>query len=297
MSFVRKGADWYVNYCQLNGVTESGLKIVKEVIEGEPARRVRSGSMSRSISARFASRKMGFTIQAESLTLELASIYLKEFDSSVFGYWDQPAYRPDLSYRSGGRKVRVPVTMDFFVVSEGFIGFEECKPLEVLDRLAKKTPERYFFDALENEYQIPPLAKNLEGTGLGYRVVHERHVDHGKVENLINLYDLLDEPVTPMDRRRWLAARECLKDKGGQTIREIECVISGLDRLSILAAIAHGEFYVDLSSQCLAEPERVMVYAAVEDVKDENVASKKIDIPSEILQGTPKDMEERNNFV
>ena len=119
---------WFVLFLLIGSVIffiSCEKEVVNEIITSPPARRVNSRSMSSNLTCRFPSRKMGFTVQAESRSMELASIYIKEFDSAVMGYWDQPYHRPNLSYKSGSKNVRVPVTLDFFVISDGFIGFDD----------------------------------------------------------------------------------------------------------------------------------------------------------------------------
>lgn len=277
-------------FCQSKAVTERGLEIVNEIITSPPARRVNSRSMSPNLTCRFPSRKMGFTVQAESRSMELASIYIKEFDSAVMGYWDQPYHRPSLSYKSGSKNVRVPVTLDFFVISDGFIGFEECKPLDMLDKLSSKTPNRYCYDVTSKEYQIPPLAVYLEGTGLSYRVVSEQHIDKNYVENLSFLYDLLDEPVTLQDEHMWLAAKKLVELKGALTIEALENTIEGLSQVSILTSIAKEKLYVDLHTEVLSDPEKVVVYASLGSIKSESVAPEKLDfMPAE---GSPREIEQ-----
>jgi putative transposase len=282
----------YIKFCQARGVSQRGLEIVKEIITNPPYRRVNTRSMSPNLTCRFPSRKMGFTIQAESRSMELSSIYLKESDSSVIGYWDQPAHRPSLSYKSGSRNVRVSVTLDFFVISDEFIGFEECKPLETLRKLCLKKPERFCFDEGSDEYKIPPLDAYLQGTGLGHRVISDQQIDKTYVENLAFLYDLLDESVTSEDRQRWVAAKKLVDAKGGLTIKQIEQSIIGLSRISLLTAIAHRELYVDFYMQHLKEPERVFVYANANVAKSENLALEKIDVAPELMVGSAQEVTE-----
>ena len=277
-------------FCQSKAVTERGLEIVNEIITSPPARRVNSRSMSPNLTSRFPSRKMGFTIQAESRSMELASIYIKEFDCAVMGYWDQPHHRPNLSYKSGSKNVRVPVTLDFFVISEEFIGFEECKPLEMLDKLSSKTPNRYCYDEASRKYQIPPLAVYLEGTGLSYRVVSEQHIDKNYVENLSFLYDLLDEPVTLQDEHMWLAAKKLVELKGGLTIEVLENTIEGLSQVSILTSIAKQKLYVDLYTEVLSDPEKAVVYASMDAINNENIDPEKLEFMP--TGGSPREIEQ-----
>lgn len=259
-----------LDVCHANGVMDRGLDIARAVANNPPARRVNSRSMSPNITCRFPSRKMRQVIQAESRSLELPNIYLKEFDDTVMAYWDQPFHRPNLVYKSGKRTVRVPVTLDFFVISEGFIGFEECKPYEVLMKEASKSSERYHYDSDSNTFSIPPLGEYLDGTGLGYRIITDRDICATYVENLALLYDFLDEPVALKDKQLWAVARKLCDVSGGVRLSDLECSVNGLSRLSVLTAIAHKELYVDLYEVKLQEPERALVYASLDLIPEQH---------------------------
>lgn len=77
------------DWCQRLGLGEKAEQVIRQVRSSEPARRVqgRRGNV-RGCSP---SRKMGHTIQYESLTNELSAIYLMEYhEEDVWEYWDQP---------------------------------------------------------------------------------------------------------------------------------------------------------------------------------------------------------------
>ena len=69
-------------------VPESGRRLVLEVLDGEPVRRVGGGG--RSVVVRYASRKMGRVIQAESRNVELVFLEQCEHDPNVLFFFCQP---------------------------------------------------------------------------------------------------------------------------------------------------------------------------------------------------------------
>ncbi|WHI48949.1 helix-turn-helix domain-containing protein [Microbulbifer sp. VAAF005] len=292
MSDELQNLDRYLTFCQSNGVTETGLRIVEEIISNPPARRVRTRSMGPNITSRFPSHKMGLTIQAESRTLELSSIYLKEFDPKVLGYWDQPFHKVVLSYRSGKRYVRVPTTLDFFVIADGFIGFEECKPFDALQKLASKTPGRYQWNEELKCFEIPPMADYLEGTGLAYRIVSDKEINPIYIDNLALLYNYLPDMTSEEDQRLWTLCKELLLAKGPQPFNVLEGSIAGVTRDRVMQAIAQQSLYVDLQNCRLNEPERVLIAAEPNQLKGV-MTQKTSDFVRDriILDASPKEIE------
>lgn len=292
MTEMQKDLDRYLAFCAAKGVTQRGLEIVEDVISNPPARRVNTRSMASNITCRFPSRKMGVVIQAESRTLELPSIYLKEFDERVIGYWDQPYHRPNLVYKSKDRVVRTSVTLDFFVISNDFIGFEECKPVEVIHKEINKPSERYEFNDHDGSFVMPPLEEYLEGTGLGHRVFTDRQVNKVYVENLAFLYDFLDEPTSIQDRQLWSIAGQISDVSGGIGLLELEGSVKGLTRTSFYTAVADQALYVDLFEQDLRTPERLQVYANAERVESVARSPMLVEVDASQMSGSPRDMQE-----
>ncbi|HCS63582.1 MAG TPA: hypothetical protein DIW64_05515 [Cellvibrio sp.] len=260
MNNVTGSFDHFLTFCRERGVSEKGIEIVLSVISNPPARRVSSNAMKGSISSRFASRKMGMTIQCES-RLEQANCYLKEFDSSVIGFWDQPYHQPDLIYFSKKRKVRVQVTMDFFVISDGFIGFEEVKPEEKLQKLIASMPGRYGWNEAVLQYEIYPLTKYLEGTGLLHRVISDTQINAIYIDNLRFLYPYRGNQITEKSKQLIDACTSLLRTVGPMEIRELERNISDANRSAVYSAIAHSYLFTDLQNFSLQEPERLIIAA------------------------------------
>lgn len=82
------------------------------------------------VACRFASRKMGMTIQAESHRNELSAVVTWDADNVTHEFYDQPL-KVKLRYRAkNGRLVNHLATPDFFLLQEGFTGWVECKTEE-----------------------------------------------------------------------------------------------------------------------------------------------------------------------
>lgn len=280
-----------LDFCRSHGVTERGMEIAEEIMRSGPARRVESRSMSPNYTTRFPSRKMGMVIQAESRTIELASIYMKEFDKSVVGYWDQPAHKVDLVYLSGKRKTRVQATMDFFVISEDFIGFEEDKPVEQLHTLCEKSPNRYRYNSETEVFEIPPLEEYLTGTGLEYRLVTDRDINKRYVENLAFLYDFGGEAVSEDYDSDIDALKEVLEVLGCISIGELEMKLPGISREKVFKAIWDRTIVADLEGLSFNEPEK-MTIAVSQQTLAKTVQEETLINLERLSEGSPADIQE-----
>src|SRR5262245_40930233 len=78
------------DWCKRLGLSEKAQILIQQIRSSEPAQRVQS--RRENVRNCFPSRKMRHTIQYESLTNELSTIYLMEYyEDDVWEYWDQPS--------------------------------------------------------------------------------------------------------------------------------------------------------------------------------------------------------------
>ena len=88
---------------------------------------------------------MGMSIQFESHTVELAAIYLAEYDDDVLEYYDQPITLKLDYTRENGRRISF-LYSGFLVLRRDGVQIEEWKTEEQLIKLSQKDPVRYFKD-------------------------------------------------------------------------------------------------------------------------------------------------------
>src|ERR1044071_1051087 len=114
------------NWCRNNSLPESGRQLLAHVRTSAPARRVRGGAGN--VISQYPSKKMGFTVQAESHRNEL--VWLRRWDlneNDVLEIWDQPA-TIKLSYEArSGRPIAVRHTPDYLLLWSTFAEMVECK--------------------------------------------------------------------------------------------------------------------------------------------------------------------------
>src|SRR5215831_9688050 len=103
-------------WCDEQKFSELARKVMKGIRSSEPvrSRQSRVGNWT----GRYASDKMGRTIQFESRTEEFPAIVSYEHDKAVLEFYDQPS-KIEMRYMSGGEQPRPLAfwhTPDFFVL-------------------------------------------------------------------------------------------------------------------------------------------------------------------------------------
>ena len=233
----------------------TGRQVVERIRASEPVRRVGGGTHN--VVTRFASRKMGCVIQAESHKGELPSLYLWEHDPNTHEFYDQPS-SIKLSYINGNGKHVYPLyTPDYFIIQENWMGWVECKPEEKLLESHASGSERYVPDG-SGGWRCPPGEAFAAQYGLGFKVRSSKETNWILVRNLEFLDDYLqsaspeaalkNHPVIAkhFDDDRWVLLKHLLAQES----------VSVDDVFSL---IAYGSLIVDLEHELLSEPEYTYV--------------------------------------
>lgn len=227
-----------------------GRAVVETIRKLNPSRRVGGGTHN--VACRFASRKMGLVIQAESHKCELPAIYLWEYDPATYEFYDQvPPIK--LSYlNGGGKRVTHPSTPDFFLIQESWMGWVECKPEETLQEIHATGSGRFVPNG-QGGWRCPPGEEFAAQFGLEFRVCSTKDYNWLFIRNLEFLADYLDVdcPEPSQDERyaltkafaqdRWL----CLSDL---------LAMEGVTADAVYTLIARVALYADLEEELLAEP-------------------------------------------
>src|SRR5258705_5641105 len=105
----------FKHWCRINNLSEAGCQFLTHVRASEPARRVRSSGVN--VISQYPSKKMGFTLQAESHRNELVWVRRWDLkDQDVLEIWDQPA-TIKLVYRTKtDRLIAVRHTPDYLLL-------------------------------------------------------------------------------------------------------------------------------------------------------------------------------------
>jgi len=167
--------------CERLGLSAEASAIIDSIRSSPPARRVRSAAGN--VSARYPSRKMGVTIQAESHRVELAAVYEYEHDPQTLEFYDQPPSIKLVYEAKKGRQLGVWHTPDYFVIRSDGAGWEEWKSEAGLERLAETMPNRYRRDEF-GHWTCPPGMRFTEQFGLYYRLRSSAEIDWVLQRNL-----------------------------------------------------------------------------------------------------------------
>lgn len=239
------------------GVTPEGIAIVKKIMVSEPNRRVRANSVRGNKTIRYPSKKMGVTIQAES-ELEFCGLLTHEYSNNVVKFFDQPP-AIDLTYQSGSRKVRQPTTLDYFVISYSFIGYEEWKLTSELEKIAEKRPDHICFDPHTNRFVSPAVTRALSDTGLGFRICTEKDVNPVLVSNIDYLQGYFKSEPDSTYKSKIEKISRMLSIKKIIFLKEIGNLKFNID--IIYFAIAKNYIYFPMNDMYIDDYESAMVFA------------------------------------
>lgn len=250
--------DEFNEYCARHRIEGETRTFIERVRTGVPARRVKSSV--KNVPNRFASRKMGFVVQAESQDPEFAYVVLLEHDQDVLEFYDQPETLYVKARDKRGRKIVKRYTPDFLVlsVSKGPM-LIECKPDEFVVKCLEKSDPNWWISP-QGEVNYEPGRSWAEANRLAFRVVRSSELPAKRVQNLLMLADYFmpDAVVVGEEMRtRILAVLESPPWASRRQIMDVDPVIEA-DALNWM--IAQGELYVDMDSNVLADDVRTLIF-------------------------------------
>ncbi|HET6976655.1 MAG TPA: DDE-type integrase/transposase/recombinase [Pyrinomonadaceae bacterium] len=250
----------FVDWCRNNNLPEAGREFLMHVRASEPARRVRSGRGN--VISQYPSKKMGFTLQAESHRNEL--VWLRRWDlndNDVLEIWDQPA-TIKLSYEAkSGRAIAVRHTPDYLLIRSTFAELVECKPEEKLRQLADEQPRRYA--KIDGVWRCPPAEEALLPLSIRYRIVSTDEINPIEARNIVFLEDYFRADRFSVTHRSRIYIAATVSSREGVLLSDliIACADFQIDADDIYGLIITGDIYVDLESSVLAEPYAVPVFS------------------------------------
>lgn len=242
------------HHFERHGLSPRARALVLEILQGDPVRRVGGGRGNSPL--RYASRKMGCVIQAESRTVEGAFVQQCEFDADVVLYLCQPTRLTVRIVDSRGRKRSMHTVVDFLMLNkEGFF-LVECKSGDELRRDSERPHPRFVCD--DGCWRWPAAEEAAQAFGLGFILFTSEDVNPIVLRNLRFLADHLHVSV-PSDPDQSERIADCVRQAGSL-------------RLGVLLAspdfspdvlwwlVAHGRLWCDLERERLFEPDEAWVH-------------------------------------
>jgi putative transposase len=261
-----RGYEWIVpsmithtqlqHYCQKLALPSQAAAFLARIRQSDPVRRVQGRAGN--VSGFYSSRKMGMTIQFESL-VELGAIYLMEHDPDVFAYYDQP-YTFKLRYRTKtGKQMQAHYyTPDFLVLRTAGAVLEEWKTVEELLKLGEKQPYRY--QKTENgEWRSPPSEEVAQELGLSFHLCPSSFLPAIQIDNLDFLADYFASPPTIPERLVDLICAQ-VQTEPGVTLAGMLGRHPEVRAHDVYALIASDQIYADLGATPLRDHSRTCLY-------------------------------------
>jgi putative transposase len=244
------------NYFNSLGLSEEARRVITLIRQSEPSRVVQSGPGN--VSGRFASQKMGVTIQAESRTNELAAVYEWEHDDDVLEFWDQP---PQILVRSERKRQSGAwlITPDYFVLHKDWAGWVECKEEKKLQKLVDQD-KSHFVKEPDGSWRFPPGEGHAEPLGLRFVVRSSKENDWVVLRNLLMLSDYREPNGNLIEPTIYATAIAKVRQQPWWILRDFIHAEPAIPADVVFQLISSGSIYVDLQRELLAEPEVTHVF-------------------------------------
>lgn len=247
----------FEDYCARLQLPDRGRKYLERVRSSPPSRRV--ASFVGNVVGRYASRKMGCTIQFESRHGELAVVYQFEHDAHVLEFYDQP--EPiKLSYVAGsGRQTGAAHTPDFVVLRDNHVSWIEVKPEECLAELAVSQPNR-FRSGVNGAWHCPPGEAVAAEHGFRYSIVSSTDINQTLVRNLSFLDDYSRGNGGDILKRERDSVSELIQQRPGISIAAVREQLGSGSMDALYTMILEGKVFFDLEAELLTNQELAYLY-------------------------------------
>lgn len=248
----------FLTYCRRLKLGKETQTLLKNVRTSPPSRtpEARRGNMP----VWYPSPTMQCVIKAESHKVEFAFLLEAEHDKEVLEFYDQPP-RIVLEYRDRRNHLQQPLhTADYFVFRYLSAGWEECKPIEDLMRLAKTHPNRYVIDD-QGQWRCPPGEQFAALYGLTYKVRSSDQINWAAQDNWLYIEDYYQDlerlkiPETDLE-----TLLQIVDEHEGISLSDLRATAIGISSDKINIAIARHVLFIDLKVHRLTEPEHAIVF-------------------------------------
>lgn len=245
-------------YCRQHNLPALGTTYVDTMVNSDPARVI--GNRMGNVCGRYASEKMGYTLQFESHTLELPFLVRAEHNDSVLAIYDQPPQIRLECPKKDGKLGAFLYTPDFGLLEKEGPRFVECKPVAKLRELSLKTPWKYTFGP-EGKWHCPPADKAAAELGFRFHVVTEEDLNPVFTINAQLLSDDVRADREPVNQSTQRLIREAVSTAPGITVAALISLPHSFRVEDVYWTLANHVLFFDWEAAPLTQPERVRVYA------------------------------------
>lgn len=237
---------------------EAGRRLIRDIRSNGPVRALQYRMDT--VRTRLISKKMsGRALYAESRTVELPAVYLREHDKNTLEVWPQPCSL-DLSLEGdSGKLTRVQHTPDLFLITEDGFVVEEWREEARLLKFAAERP-RHFYKDDQGTWHYHPVEEYLAKLGINYRLRSADEHPRIFIANLRFLedYNLESTPAVPESELARLLAliREHKHVPHLQLVYEHKFLAD-----HIWQAVLNADVYVDLAAVRLSNTDDLVIYS------------------------------------
>jgi putative transposase len=251
-------ADEIQNAMDLADLPPEGRQYIRAALE-RPSRRVGGGTGN--VCGRFASQKMGITIEFESRTVELSRIYDNEANPAITAFFAQPQpVRFNYTCVKSGRGRGYLRTPDFLEISGRDFFLVECKTERELRQTAIDRPEVFSQD-VNGQWRCPPGEKAAAELGFKFKVISEADLPPTRIRNLKLLLDYISAGRSHLRSEQNALIVNLFRSTTRLSIEQVmEQLRDKVTSDDIYRAIGTGQIACDLDGEALVDQERFYLY-------------------------------------
>lgn len=247
----------FKSWAKSHNKSEEAINLIQRIRSSQPSRRVQGGKSN--VIGRYASKKMGFTIQFESHKVEQAFIREYEFSPSVLEYYDQPGSVKLIYENNINRNLSVLSTPDFFVIrDDGTAGWEECKTESELEKLSQRN--KRFTKCMSGDWLCESGEAYAADFGLYFRVRSDLEINWVWQRNMEYLGDYYQDDNYKLDHNIQNFAVSLVQCRQGITLAELLSYPTKYTPDDIFYLIARSHLYVDLCTHVVAEAQNTPIF-------------------------------------
>ena len=229
-------------------------QVVQEIVQGDPVRRVGGGRKNAVV--RYASRKLGCVVQAESRTVAGAFVQHCEFTRDVVLYLCQPWTLTVTIVDTRGRRVPIHTVVDFLLLDSRGFRFVECKSLTELRRRSECQYPRFVNH--EGRWHWPAAEEAARALGLDFELFTSEDVNPIWLRNMKFLADYMTVPA-PYDAKQHEEIQTRVSRDGSTRVCEL-LASPEAPPAALWWLVTHNHIWCDLERERLFETDQAWAH-------------------------------------
>lgn len=244
----------FEQYCSDHALSNDAVEYICTTRTSAPSRAVGRNARG-NVCGKFASRKMGHTLQTESRTAEFIFAVECEYSKSVLEFWDQPPPVPISRRDANGRLRSASYTPDYLVLTDSGPELVEVKSRTELQSLVAKDPN---WSGTESGYRFDPAIQFFAGIGLTHKVFSPPDSSQTRSSNLRLLMQARMNGTPPTAEFR-LQAKKALCERAYMRLSDLGSSLKISDLTHLIWMIDNQELFCLLDEELLSRPDSAWI--------------------------------------